>query len=97
MPKAIHENFLFNKKVGLPSTKVLQSKAFYRYLQKQSSRSVLLKRCSENFRKIQKKTLVTELCFSKSPECNFTKIALRQGCCLVTFEKTFRTAFLQNA
>ena len=58
--------------------------------QKQPSRGVLQKSCSENVRKIHRKTPTVE-CIDFS-----TKIALHRVCFPVHFQKNFGTGFSQN-
>ena len=58
--------------------------------QKQTSRGVLQKSCSENFRKTHRKTSTVEC-------CGFSfKIARHRVCFPVNFQKIFRTGFLHN-
>ena len=60
--------------------------------QKQTSRGVLRKRCSENIQQIYRRTPM--------PKCDFnkvaTKITLRHGCSPVNLLHIFRTPFIEN-
>ena len=57
--------------------------------QKQPSRGVFKKRCSENMQQIYRRTPM--------PKCDFNKeIALRHGCSPVNLLHTFRTPFLKD-
>ena len=61
------------------------------FFQKQRSRGVLRKRCSENMQQIYKRTPVPKCNFSSFPE-----IALRHGCSSVNLLLIFRTPFPKN-
>ena len=67
----------------LHSEKTLRSR-----IQKQPSRGVLKKRCSENMQQSYRRTPMLKL--------NFIEIALRHGCSLVNLLHIFRTPFLKN-
>ena len=57
--------------------------------QKQPSRGILRKRCSENIQQIYRRTLL--------PKCDFTlEITLRHECSPVKFVEIFRTYFAKN-
>ena len=58
--------------------------------QKQPSRVVLKKRCSENMQQIYRRTPMPKFL------CNFIEIALRHGCSLVNLLRIFRTLFPRN-
>ena len=58
------------------------------HFQKQPSRGVLRKRCSENMRQIYRRTPM--------PKCNFIEITLRYGCSPVNLLLIFRTPFLKH-
>ena len=63
------------------------------YLQKQSSRGVPMKMCSENVQQFYKRTPI--------PKCNFNKIALQlyytwYGCSTINLLHIFRTPFPKN-
>ena len=57
-------------------------------IQRQLSRGVLRKRCSENMQQIYRRTSM--------PKCDFNKVALRHGCSLGNLLHIFRTPFLKN-
>ena len=57
-------------------------------LQKQPTRGVSRKRCSENMQQIYRK--------APMPKCDFNKIALRHGCFPVSLLHIFRTPFPKN-
>ena len=59
-------------------------------LEKQSSRGVLRKRCSENMQQIYRRTPMPKC------DCNFIKIALRHGCSPINLLHVFRTPFPSN-
>ena len=65
------------------------------YIQKQLSRTVLKKRCSENMQHIYRRTPMLECDFNKVT-WNFMKITLRHGCSLVNLLHIFRTPFLKG-
>ena len=56
--------------INLPSSLLLQK--IQKYLQKQPSRGVLKKKCSENIQQIYRRTPM--------PKCGFNNVALRSGC-----------------
>ena len=58
------------------------------YRQKQTSRRVLSKRCSENMQQIYRRT--------PTPKCDFNKITLRYGYSPVNLLHVFRTPFSRN-
>ena len=58
--------------------------------QKQPSRVVLKKRCSENMQQIYRRTPMPKFL------CNFIEIALRHGCSLVNLLYISRTSFLRT-
>ena len=60
------------------------------YNQKQPSRGVLRKRCSENMQQIYRRTLIPKLL------CNFIEIALRHGGSPVNLLHIFRAPFSRN-
>ena len=62
---------------------------FTLFFQKQPSRGVLRKRCSENMQQIYRRTPVPKYDLL----CNFIEIALRHGCSPVNFLHIFRTPF----
>ena len=64
-------------------------------VQKQPSRGVLMKRCSENMQQIYKKTPMPKCDFNKVA-CNFIEIALRHGYLPVNLLYIIRTLFHQN-
>ena len=63
--------------------------------QKQSSRSVIKKRCSENMDQIYKRTPMLKCHFNKVSK-NFIEIALRHGCSPVNWLHILRRPFLKN-
>ena len=77
---------------------------FYRpqqHLQKQLSRSVLIKTCSENMQQIYRRTPIpkcdfNEVTFSIKLLCNFIEITLRYECSPVNLLHIFATSFYQN-
>ena len=65
------------------------------FIQKQSSRSVLKKRCSGNMQQIYRRTPMPKCDFNKvALLCNFIKITLWHGCSPVNLLHIFRTSFL---
>ena len=70
-------------------------KAIANKRQKQPSRDVLMKRCSENMQQIYRGTTMPKCDFSKVA-CNFIEIALWHGCFPINLLHIFRTAFLKN-
>ena len=85
----------------------LKSKQNIEKVQKQPSRGVLKKRCSENMQQIFKKgVLKISSKFTGKHPCqslvsmqllrNFIEITLRHGCCPVKLLHIFRTPFLKN-
>ena len=64
-------------------------------LQKQPSRGVFKKRCSENMQPIYKKTPIPK-CDFKKLTCNFIEIARWHGCSPVNLLDIFRTPFPNN-
>ena len=74
--------------INLPSSLLLQK--IQKYLQKQPSRGVLKKKCSENIQQIYRRTPM--------PKCGFNKVALtlRHGCSPVNLLHIFRTPFPRN-
>ena len=65
------------------------------YSQKQPSRGVLRKRCSENSSKFTGEHPCRSA-ISIKLQSNFNKIALRHGCSLVNLLHVFRTTFTKN-
>ena len=63
--------------------------------QKQPSRGVLWKRCSENMQQIYKRTPMPECDFNKVAS-NFIEIALRHGRSPVNLLHIFKTPFLKE-
>ena len=63
--------------------------------QKQPSRGVLSKRCSENMQQIYRRTPMPKCDFNKVA-CNFIEITLRHGCFPVNLLHIFGTPFLKN-
>ena len=67
------------------------------HLQKQPSRGVLRKRCSENMQQIYMRTPMPKCDFNKFALLyNFIEIALQHGCSHVNLLHIFRTPFLHN-
>ena len=64
-------------------------------LQKQPSRRVLRKKCSENMQQIYRRRPIRK-CGFKTFQSNFIEIALRHGCSPVNLLHNFRTPFLKN-
>ena len=65
-------------------------------VQKQPSRAVLRKRCSENMQQIYSRTPMSKCDFNKVT-FTFIEIALRHGCSPVNSLHIFRTSFPKNA
>ena len=63
--------------------------------QKQSSRGVLGKKCSEDMQQIYRRVPMPKCDFSEVA-CNFIKITLRHGCSPVNLLHIFRTPFPRN-
>ena len=63
--------------------------------QKQSSRGVLGKRCSEDMQQIYRRVPMPKCNFNEVA-CNFIKITLRHGCSPVNLLHIFRTPFPRN-
>ena len=63
--------------------------------QKQPSKGILRKRCSENIRKIYRRTPMPKCDFNKVAQ-NFTEITLRHGCSPVNLLHILRTPFTKN-
>ena len=61
-------------------------------MQKQSSRGVLGKKCSENMQQIYRRTPKPKCDFNKVA-CNFVEIILLHGCSPVNLLHIFRTRF----
>ena len=64
-------------------------------MQKQSSRGVLGKRCSENMQQIYRRTPMPKRDFNKVA-CNFIETTFRHGCSPVTLLRICCTPFLKN-
>ena len=64
-------------------------------IQKQPSRGVLVKRCSENTQQIYKRTPIPKCDFNKIAS-NFIESTLRYDCSFVNLLHIFRTIFLKN-
>ena len=64
-------------------------------IQKQSSKGVLRKRCSENMRQIYRRTPMLKCDFNKVAS-NFIEITLWHGCSTVNLLHIFRTSFPKN-
>ena len=64
--------------------------------QKQPSRDVLIKRCSENYSKFTGEEHPCRSVISVKLLCNFIGIALRYGCSPVNLLHISRTYFLKN-
>ena len=62
-------------------------------MQKQPSRGVLKKRCSENMQQIYRRTPMPKCNLLL---CNFIEVILRHGCFPVNLLHNFRTPFLKN-
>ena len=62
----------------------------YKKFQKQPSRGVLRKRCSENMQQIYRRTPIPK------GDVNFIEISLRYGCSPVNLLHIFRTPFPKN-
>ena len=60
----------------------------WKYMQKQSTRGIHIKRCSEKMQQIYRRTPMSK--------CNFTHFALRHGCSPVNLLHFFRTPFPEN-
>ena len=65
------------------------------HLQKQPSRNVLKKRCTENTQQIYRRTPMPKRGFSKVA-CNFIEITLRHRCSPVNLLHICRTSFSKN-
>ena len=86
------EGRIFHYKVPFP----LNFTSLKKILQKQSSGSILEKRCSQKFRQIHRKTPVSQSFFKKScrsQACNFIKKTLQHMCFPVNLAKFLRTPF----
>ena len=65
--------------------------------QKQPSRVLLKKKCSENMHQIYRRTPMPKCDFNKvALLSNFIEIALRHGCSPVNLLRIFRIPFLRN-
>ena len=67
---------------------------FLNYFQRQPSRSVLRKRCSENMQQFYKRTPIPK-CDSNKVALHFIEITLCHGCSPVNLLNIFRTLFPQ--
>ena len=69
----------------------------YWYSQKQPSRGVLRKRCSENMQQIYRRKPMGKCYFNKvAKQSNFIEITLRHRCSPVNLMHIFRTLFHKN-
>ena len=70
---------------------------FINDFQKQPTRGILKKRCSENMQQIYRRTPMPKCNFNKvALLCNFIEITLRHGCYPVNLLHIFRTPFPRN-
>ena len=69
--------------------------SFNNILQKQPSRVVLKKRCSENMQQVYRRAPMPKCDFNKVA-CNFIEITLWHGCSPVNLLHIFRTPFLKS-
>ena len=76
-------------------TKLIVKEKIMRYIQNQTYRAVLRKRCFENMQQIYRRTPKPKCDFNKVA-CNFIEITLRLGCSPVNLLHIFRTPFPKN-